>query len=86
MGVLAVDGISQTEAPGSLWEPAPTDLLPGGAVQLGLSFGLFMAGVRFFREPIPLGLWLSFDVVRWTRHHPIISAGHGQSSPVQSND
>lgn len=42
----------QKEAPGSLWEPAPTSFGPESAMKLGVSFGLFMAGVSplFFRK------------------------------------
>ncbi|CEL57373.1 Vacuolar amino acid transporter 1 OS=Saccharomyces cerevisiae (strain ATCC 204508 / S288c) GN=AVT1 PE=1 SV=1 [Rhizoctonia solani AG-1 IB] len=41
--VIFVDGFSKTQAPGSLWESAPTDLAPNWAA-LPVSFGLFMAG------------------------------------------
>ncbi|KAJ1311803.1 hypothetical protein OPQ81_010268 [Rhizoctonia solani] len=41
--VIFVDGFSKTQAPGSLWEAAPTDLAPNWAA-LPVSFGLFMAG------------------------------------------
>jgi vesicular inhibitory amino acid transporter len=42
--VIFWDGLSKQSAPGSLWEPAPTTWLPGHAGELGISFGLFMAG------------------------------------------
>ncbi|CAE6428329.1 unnamed protein product [Rhizoctonia solani] len=41
--VIFVDGFSKTQAPGSLWEAAQTDLAPNWAA-LPVSFGLFMAG------------------------------------------
>lgn len=43
--VMFIDGFSKKEGPGSLWNPAPTSLTFGGLGELGLSFGLFMAGV-----------------------------------------
>ena len=43
--VMFVDGFSKTDSPGSLWSPAPTSLNPGNMEELGLAFGLFMAGV-----------------------------------------
>jgi solute carrier family 32 (vesicular inhibitory amino acid transporter) len=44
VAVILIDGLSKREAPGSLWDPAPTSLLPGHLGELGISFGLFMAG------------------------------------------
>jgi vesicular inhibitory amino acid transporter len=44
VAVVFIDGVSKREAPGSLWEPAKTSLLPSNAGELGVSFGLFMAG------------------------------------------
>ncbi|KAH7345347.1 transmembrane amino acid transporter protein-domain-containing protein [Rhizoctonia solani] len=41
--VIFVDGFSKAQAPGSLWEAAPTDLAPNWA-SLPVAFGLFMAG------------------------------------------
>ncbi len=43
--VMFIDGFSKTESPGSLWSPADTSLGPGSIGELGVSFGLFMAGV-----------------------------------------
>lgn len=42
---MFVDGLSKPEAPGSLWDPAHTSFTSAGVGELGLSFGLFMAGV-----------------------------------------
>ncbi|KAI0348628.1 hypothetical protein BDW22DRAFT_1320195 [Trametopsis cervina] len=43
--VMFIDGFSKPEGPGSLWSPAQTSLSFGSLGQLGLSFGLFMAGL-----------------------------------------
>jgi hypothetical protein len=45
--VLVVGGLTKYETPGSLYEFAPTDWWPAGPRELGLSFGIFMAGVSF---------------------------------------
>ncbi|KAI0033111.1 transmembrane amino acid transporter protein-domain-containing protein [Vararia minispora EC-137] len=42
--VILIDGLVCAEAPGSLRDPAPTHLLPRSGPDLGLAFGLFMAG------------------------------------------
>ncbi|KAI9274789.1 transmembrane amino acid transporter protein-domain-containing protein [Phascolomyces articulosus] len=42
--ILFFDGLSKPDAPGSLIEPAETDLLPPNWSALPLSFGLIMAG------------------------------------------
>jgi hypothetical protein len=44
--VIFVDGFSKFDAPGSLWSPAETSLGISNMHELGLAFGLFMAGVR----------------------------------------
>lgn len=43
--VMFIDGFTKPEGVGSLWTPAETSLSFGSLGQLGLSFGLFMAGV-----------------------------------------
>ena len=43
--VMFIDGLGKADSPGSLWSPAPTSLNPGNLEELGLAFGLFMAGV-----------------------------------------
>lgn len=45
VAVMFIDGLSKPEAPGSLWDPADTSLNIASIGELGLSFGLFMAGV-----------------------------------------
>ena len=45
VAVLFIDGLSKTDSPGSLWSPAPTNFLIAGWGELGIAFGLFMAGV-----------------------------------------
>ncbi|KAF9044884.1 hypothetical protein BDZ89DRAFT_942779 [Hymenopellis radicata] len=42
--VILVDGVSKRDAPGSLWSPAETSFGVESANNLGLAFGLFMAG------------------------------------------
>ncbi|KAI8391743.1 transmembrane amino acid transporter protein-domain-containing protein [Radiomyces spectabilis] len=42
--VVVVDGFSKNEAPGSLWEPAVTELVPSNLGSVPMSFGLIMAG------------------------------------------
>lgn len=37
---------SQTTGPGSIWDPQPTSIGIASFPKLGVSFGLFMAGVR----------------------------------------
>jgi solute carrier family 32 (vesicular inhibitory amino acid transporter) len=44
VAVVFIDGFSKRTSPGSLWEFAPTSILPGHLGELGISFGLFMAG------------------------------------------
>ncbi|EJD04149.1 uncharacterized protein FOMMEDRAFT_82137 [Fomitiporia mediterranea MF3/22] len=44
IGTVFIDGLSKSEAPGSLWDPAPTNLGIAGWGELGVAFGLFMAG------------------------------------------
>lgn len=43
--VLIVDGFIKPTAPGSLYDFEPTDWLPRSGGKLGISFGIFMAGV-----------------------------------------
>jgi vesicular inhibitory amino acid transporter len=42
--VILVDGFSKADGPGSLWKPAHTTLGVQSPVELGIAFGLFMAG------------------------------------------
>ncbi|KAF8481230.1 transmembrane amino acid transporter protein-domain-containing protein [Russula ochroleuca] len=44
IGVVFVDGLSKFDAPGSLWSPAETSFSFCNLEELGLAFGLFMAG------------------------------------------
>lgn len=43
--ILLFDGLTKTTAPGSIWDPAQTSLTYGNLGNLGVAFGLFMAGV-----------------------------------------
>ena len=45
MFAVVLDGLSKREAPGSLWQPEPTQWMVWGKIELGTAFGLFMAGV-----------------------------------------
>ncbi|KAG2368253.1 transmembrane amino acid transporter protein-domain-containing protein [Suillus spraguei] len=42
--VIFIDGFSKRDAPGSLWSPAPTSWGTGSMTELGIAFGLLMAG------------------------------------------
>ncbi|KAF8559229.1 hypothetical protein OG21DRAFT_1403136 [Imleria badia] len=44
IAVIFVDGFSKSDSPGSLWSPAHTSLSLGSLGQVGIAFGLFMAG------------------------------------------
>ena len=43
--VILVDGVLKKESPGSLWSPMETSFGIDNVNNLGLAFGLFMAGV-----------------------------------------
>ncbi len=45
VAVIFIDGFTKTQAPGSLWDPLPTDIGVTSYRELGVAFGLFMAGV-----------------------------------------
>ncbi|KIK81921.1 hypothetical protein PAXRUDRAFT_832537 [Paxillus rubicundulus Ve08.2h10] len=44
ISVIFIDGFSKPDSPGSLWSPAQTSLSPGTLGEVGVAFGLFMAG------------------------------------------
>ncbi|KZT06885.1 uncharacterized protein LAESUDRAFT_743205 [Laetiporus sulphureus 93-53] len=44
IAVILIDGLSKRDSPGSIWSPAETTLGVRSVGQLGLSYGLFMAG------------------------------------------
>jgi len=44
IAVILIDGFAKPDAPGSLWSPADTSLSFRSVGELGISFGLFMAG------------------------------------------
>ncbi|KAI0374250.1 hypothetical protein BV20DRAFT_1110835 [Pilatotrama ljubarskyi] len=46
IGIILIDGFTKFDSPGSLWDPADTSLGVDNAKELGIAFGLFMAGVR----------------------------------------
>ncbi|KAL1677645.1 transmembrane amino acid transporter protein-domain-containing protein [Schizophyllum commune] len=80
--VLFVDGLTKKEAPGSLWEPAHTELGVGNFRQLGVAFGLFMAGfsghavipslVRDMQDPTEFESMLNYAFVVATAIYTII--------------
>ena len=44
--IILFDGFTKFDSPGSLWSPADTSLGIDNYHELGIAFGLFMAGVR----------------------------------------
>jgi hypothetical protein len=44
IAVVFVDGFTKRDTPGSLWSPADTSLEVKNLSELGIAFGLFMAG------------------------------------------
>ncbi|KAF9229485.1 hypothetical protein BS17DRAFT_688120 [Gyrodon lividus] len=44
IAVIFIDGFSKPDSPGSIWSPAQTSFSPGTPEQVGVAFGLFMAG------------------------------------------
>ena len=48
MGIILFDGFTKPDSPGSLWSPADTSLGIDNYQELGIAFGLFMAGVRCY--------------------------------------
>ena len=45
IGIILFDGFTKFDSPGSLWSPADTSLGIDSYQELGIAFGLFMAGV-----------------------------------------
>jgi hypothetical protein len=78
IGVVFVDGFSKFDAPGSLWSPATTSFSFYNVEELGLAFGLFMAGVcnNLALYDIMCGLKPT-HLVRRPRSPPILSSGYG---------
>ncbi|KIJ21596.1 hypothetical protein PAXINDRAFT_63380 [Paxillus involutus ATCC 200175] len=48
IAVIFIDGFSKPDSPGSFWSPARTSLSPGTPGEVGVAFGLLMAGVGVF--------------------------------------
>ncbi|KAH7883747.1 transmembrane amino acid transporter protein-domain-containing protein [Phlebopus sp. FC_14] len=44
IAVIFIDGFSKLDSPGSLWSPAETSFSPGTLGEVGVAFGLLMAG------------------------------------------
>lgn len=74
--VIFVDGFSKKEAPGSLFSPAPTELVVTNVQELGMAFGLFMAGVRT-SVVVMQDIILILDAVLWPCCHTVYSKRHG---------
>ena len=51
IGIIIFDGLTKVDSPGSLWSPAATSLGIDNYRELGIAFGLFMAGVRTSSSP-----------------------------------
>lgn len=62
--VIFIDGFSKKEAPGSLWDPANTSLEIHSLGELGVAFGLFMAGVSLHVYRREMHLLNTFDSSR----------------------
>lgn len=45
IAIILFDGFTKFDSPGSLWSPADTSLGVDSFHELGIAFGLFMAGV-----------------------------------------
>lgn len=48
IAVIFIDGFSKRDSPGSLWSPAETQMGVGNWGEMGVAFGLFMAGVGIY--------------------------------------
>jgi hypothetical protein len=77
--VMFIDGFSKPEGLGSLWTPAETSLSFGSLEQLGMSFGLFMAGVSRFVAYTQELLLMDRLIVVGARRHTFSCARHGRS-------
>ena len=89
VAVMFFDGFSTFESPGSLWNPAETSFSFRSFTDLGVSFGLFMAGVSHHHHVSILfraNILTIGCVVRGTCCNPIVDQGHGRSDTVRHND
>ena len=83
--VMLIDGVSKVDSPGSLWSPAPTSLSPGNYGELGLAFGLFMAGV----SPVVTHCSIYVDhrpSVLWPRCYSIPGKRYGRPLAIRLHD
>ncbi|KAH9175410.1 transmembrane amino acid transporter protein-domain-containing protein [Lactarius sanguifluus] len=87
VAVIFIDGFSKFDAPGSLWSPAETSLSISNMQELGLAFGLFMAGfgahaalpslARDMAEPHRFGEAMNYSFCFATTVYAVIgSAGY----------
>ena len=100
IGIILFDGFTKPDSPGSLWSPADTSLGIDNFRELGIAFGLFMAGVRVFSpalacvghgrvRAIELTLgprWVHCIAVLGPCGDPDAGAGHGRPDPVRRDD
>jgi hypothetical protein len=84
--VIIIDGLSKKEAPGSLWDPAPTSLNAASANKLGIAFGLFMAGVRRLSLVCFESLTTLYHVVCWSCCYSFLGERYDQSFRIRQND
>lgn len=83
IAVIFIDGFSKPDSPGSLWSPAHTSLSPGTLGQVGIAFGLFMAGVTISCLFYVMAE-LNFLSVFWPRRYTLASSGHGRPVAIRS--
>ena len=70
IGIIVFDGFTKVDSPGSLWSPAATSLGIDNYRELGIAFGLFMAGVRVVPSSVSTRSVLTafpLDTVCWPR-------------------
>lgn len=84
IGVVFVDGFSKFDAPGSLWSPATTSFSFCSLEELGLAFGLFMAGVCNNLTFCDIMCDSKPTHLVWRpRGPPMLSSGYGRAPPVR---
>lgn len=86
IAVILIDGFSKPDSPGSLWSPADTSLGVASLEKLGLSFGLFMAGVSARLLIHQHSLVDHSNLVLRSCRDPIIGSGHDRSVSVRHHD
>ena len=79
VAVIFIDGLGKFESPGSIWSPAETTVGVPTLNGLGVSFGLFMAGVRSSIRfaTVKLTQTHTYIIVLWTRCHAVSGERYG---------